>query len=236
MQNCKGYIGVVYRPPSLHSTEFEKFLSDFDKRLSKTASTNSLFSIILGEFNARSLFWWKENKTTTEGTHLEALTSFHNFHQLVSDPIHLLPHSNACIDLIFTDRPILAVNCGTKSSLNSKCHLRITHCKLNINIEYPCPYERLAWDYKKAHIDNIKNSIKSVNLEFLLNNKTVNRQVAIFNETIINNFYNFVPNKLVTFNDRDPPWMNDFVKNKIKWKHQIVTHTVTVSSFKKQIA
>ena len=23
---------------------------------------------------------------------------------------------------------------------------------------------------------------------------------------------NFVPKKLVTFNDRDPPWMNDFVK------------------------
>ena len=125
MQNCKGYIGVVYRPPSLHSTEFEKFLSDFDKRLSKTASTNSLFSIILGEFNARTLFWWKEDKTTTEGTHLEALTSFHNFHQLVSDPIHLLPHSNACIDLIFTDRPILVVNCGTKSSLNSNAIFRL---------------------------------------------------------------------------------------------------------------
>ena len=28
-------------------------------------------------------------------------------------------------------------------------------------------------------------------------------------------------NKLVTFSDHDPPWMNDFVKNQIKWKHQI---------------
>ena len=54
----------------------------------------------------------------------------------------------------------------------------------------------------------------------------------------MNIFSNFVPNKLVTFNDRDPPWMNDFVKNKIKWKHQkyktyknMVTHTATISSF-----
>ena len=127
------------------------------------------------------------------------------------------------------------VNCGTHSSLNFKCHYQITHSKLNLNIDYPPPYEQLVWDYRKANIDNIKNSIKSVNWEFLLNNKTVNRQVAIFNETILNIFSNFVPNKLVTFNDCDPLWMNDFVKNKIKWKHQIyktykkmVTHTVTI--------
>ena len=59
--------------------------------------------------------------------------------------------------------------------------------------------------------------------------KTVNRQVAIFNQTIINIFSTFVPNKLITFNDRDPTWMNDFIKNKMetpniqnlykKWSH-----------------
>ena len=52
----------------------------------------------------------------------------------------------------------------------------------------------------------------------MFNNKTVNKQVSIFNETIINIFSNFVPNKL---DDSDPPWMSDFIKNKIKWKHQI---------------
>lgn len=25
----------------------------------------------------------------------------------------------------------------------------------------------------------------------------------------------------MTFNDKDPPWMNDFVRNKIKWKNKI---------------
>ena len=73
LQNCKGYIGVVYRSPSQDSTKIENFLSNFDELLSKTASTNSLFTIILGDFNATSLFWWKEDKTATEGTHLEAL-------------------------------------------------------------------------------------------------------------------------------------------------------------------
>ena len=37
----------------------------------------------------------------------------------------------------------------------------------------------------------------------------------------MNVFSNFTPNKLVTTDDRDPPWMNVFVKSKIKWKNQL---------------
>ena len=221
VQNCKGYIGVVYRSPSQNNIEFENFLSDFEELLSKTVSSNSLCTLILGNFNAKSSSWWKEDRTTTEGSQLEALTSLHNFHQLISEPTHILPNSNSCIDLIFTDQPNLAVNCGTHSSLNSKCHHQITHCKLNLIIEYPPPYERLVWDYKKANTENIKKSLESVNWETLFDNKSVNTQVCIFSETIMNIFANFVRSKLVTFDDSDPPWMNDFIRNKIKWKDQM---------------
>ena len=77
------------------------------------------------------------------------------------------------------------------------------------------------WNYKRANTESIKKFLESVNQKTLFNNKTVNKQVSIFNETIINIFSNFVPNKLVTFDDSDLLWMSDFIKNKIKWKHQI---------------
>ena len=80
--------------------------------------TNSLF-IILGDENARFSSWWKEGETTAEGTHWEALTSLHNFHQLIAEPTHILPNSNLCVDLIFTNQPNLGVPCGARSSLNS---------------------------------------------------------------------------------------------------------------------
>ena len=66
--------------------EFENFLSNFDELLIKTASSNSLFTIILGDFNYRSSSWWKEDKTTVESIHLETLTPLHNFYQLISEP------------------------------------------------------------------------------------------------------------------------------------------------------
>ena len=70
------------------------------------------------------------------------------------------------------------------------------------------------WNYKKANTESIRKSLESVNWKILFNKKTVNKQVSILNETIINTFSNFVPNKRVTFNDSDPHWMNDYIKNK----------------------
>ena len=37
----------------------------------------------------------------------------------------------------------------------------------------------------------------------------------------MNIFSNFIPNKYITIDDRDPPWMNHFVKTKIKFKNQL---------------
>ena len=157
MQNCKGYNDVVYRSPRQDNLEFENFLSELDELLSKTALSNSWFTTILGDFDARSSTWLKEDKTTTEGTHLEALTSIRNFDQFISEPIYTLPNSSSCIDLIFTDQPNLVVNCGTHSSLSTKYHPHITHFKLNLSVKYLPPYKRLVWNYKKQILKLLEN-------------------------------------------------------------------------------
>ena len=72
------------------------------------------------------------------------------------------------------------------------------------------------WNYKKANAESIRKSLESVNWKTLFNSKTVNKQVSILNETIINIFFNFVPSKRVTFDDSDPPRMNDYIKNKME--------------------
>ena len=97
VENCKGYIGVIYRSPSQNTAEFEEFLSNFEDILNTTASSSSLFTIILGDFNTGSSFCWKNDKTIVEGR-LDALTSLHGFHQLIWEPTRLLPTSTSCID------------------------------------------------------------------------------------------------------------------------------------------
>ena len=72
-------------------------------------------------------------------------------------------------------------------------------------------------------------------------NKSIHKEVSIYNETLMNVFSNFTPNKLVTFDDRDPTWMNDYAKGKIKWKTSSIkymlkmgTNVRIIFSFKRQ--
>ena len=57
----------------------------------------------------------------------------------------------------------------------------------------------------------------------LLNHKSWRHQTwPVDSWTVISTFSNFVPNKLVTFNDKeDPPWKTQKLKEKIKWKHKV---------------
>ena len=52
----------------------------------------------------------------------------------------------------------------------------------------------------------------------LFDKKDVNNQAKILNDTITNNFFNFVPNNILTFDDRDPQLMNELIKSKLKRK------------------
>ena len=43
-------------------------------------------------------------------------------------------------------------------------------------------------------------------------------QVIALNETILSVFRNYLPNKYITVNDKDPAWINETIKSKIKAK------------------
>ena len=60
-----------------------------------------------------------------------------------------------------------------------------------------------------------------VDWRFMFLNKNVHEQVSIFNNTLMNIFSNYIPNKYITIDDRDPPWMNETIKNKIKLKKSL---------------
>ena len=131
------------------------------------------FSIILGDFNAKSKSWWKSDIDTIEGTKIDGVTSSYGPQQLISQPTHLLANSSFCIDLIFTDQPSLVVDCGTHPSLHPNCHHQIVYCKLDLKFIYPPPYQRCVWDFKRANIDSIRKAVKMVDWHFMFMIKTI---------------------------------------------------------------
>ena len=148
-----------------------------------------------------------------EDSQIEFLASQFAMSQVINEPTHILDNSKSCIDLIFTSQPNMIVDSGVHSSLHSNCHHQIVHAKFDLKVFYPPPYERTVWHFSRANSDHIKKTINLFDWESSLNNLDVNEQVSVFNETITNIMSNFVPNELITCDDRDPPWMNRYIKH-----------------------
>ena len=123
------------------------------------------------------------------------------------------------MDLVFNDQPNVSVNSGFHVSRYPNCHHQTLHSSFNLNIYYPAIYHRLIWHYKKANSKNIRKALSSVDCERLFDSKEINSQVTALNETILNVFRNYVPNKYITIDDKDLVWINEVIKSKIKVKN-----------------
>ena len=209
-------VSFIYRSPSQSSQEFAQFEMLFSQLLNDITSKKPFFSIILGDFNARSKCWWTLDKQSKEGDSLFLISSTSGYTQLINSATHIIGNSSSCIDLIFTQQPNLVTSSGVHASLHNNCHHQITFAHINLLIEYPPPYHRLIWDYSNADILNIRKSISSINWSHLFSDNHIDIQVSIFEECVLNVFKNFVPNKYVVFEDKEPVWMDQSIKQLIK--------------------
>ena len=195
-------------------------------------STNNPFvTVMIGNFNAKSSNWYLNDITTFERSQIEFLASQFAMSQVINEPTNLKSYyhiiinpvvlslindnSKSCIDLIFKSQPCMIVNPGVHPSLHSNCHHQITYAKFGLRVFYPPSYERIVWYFSWENSDHIKKPINHFDLESSLNNLDVNNQVSVFNEIIMNITSNFVPNELITCDDRDPTWTNWHIKNLI---------------------
>ena len=95
--------------------------------------------------------------------------------------------------------------------LHSNCHHQNVLCSFNLNICYPSPYQRQVLNYKKADSTNIRKGLDLVNWAKLFDQKDMNAQVSVLNETIWNVFQNYVSSKCITANDKNHVWMDKSV-------------------------
>ena len=144
--NNKVIVSVIYRSSSQNNSEFDLFLSNFEKLLININKRKPFLSVITYDFNARSSSWWPKDINTKKGSKLFSPTSSNGFPQLTNEPTQIQTSSSSCIDLIFTNQPNLSVNSGVHASLHPNCHRQIIHSSFNLNISYPPPYQRLIWD------------------------------------------------------------------------------------------
>ena len=101
---------------------------------------------------------------------------------------------------------------GVDSPLHSKSYHQIIYSKLNLKTEYPLPYIRKIWNYNRAETDLINRAIEDCDWPSLSLGKNVHQQVKILNKTLLNIFHNYIPNKFVLCDGKDPSWINEEIK------------------------
>ena len=162
-------------------------------------------AVAVGDFNAKSQTWFKNEKTSYERSKLDVLTCSHRLHQLINEPTHLLDSSSSCIDLIFTSQSNLFMDSGVQPSLHPYCHHQLVFAKFGLSISYPPPYERTVWYYNRANPDLTRREIDLFDWDKALRFNDVDTQVTIFSDTFQNMMQNFIPNETVISDDRDTP-------------------------------
>ena len=102
-----------------------------------------------------------------------------------------------------------------------KCHRNITHGKIDIRFPLSPLHVREIWDCNKANVENIKKAVSNFNWNRAFENLSVDEKVELLNETLLNIFWNYIPNKKIKCDYRQPPWMTDNIKKSLKQRSKL---------------
>ena len=220
-----------YRSPSQNKDDFETFLEILELNFDHMVEKSPFMMAVLGGFNAKSKSWYINDSTNFECSKIDFLTFSFGFHQIINKPTHILNNLSSCIDLIFTIQLKLVMESCVHSSLYANYHHLLPYVKFNLNVFYPPLYERKVRHYKLANSDCIQRTSKNFDWEKTFLNVDVNKKMLLFNETVLNIIRNFIPHEIVTYEDRDPPWITRHIKKAIKYKNLFYQRFVKNTDF-----
>ena len=108
----------LYRSSSQTRDIFETFADNFELPLDTIDKKNPFLIVALGDFNAKTTNWYKNDISSYEGLKIDTISSQIGLQQLINKPTHLTANSSLCIDLIFTSQPNLVMESSVHSSLH----------------------------------------------------------------------------------------------------------------------
>ena len=144
-----------------------------------------------------------------------------NLIQLIDELTNIRSTGMSCIDLIITDQPNLFIDFGVHPSLDNHCHYQIIHGKINLSLTSPTlQTANLVLRESQKRPDRINYwNCWLVNYFFL--GLDVDDMTELFTSTCSNIFSLCIPNKIITCDDHDPPWMTATLKSAIKRQHRV---------------
>ena len=219
---------LAYRSPNQSPDELRTFINKLESMFDKIQDENPSLIILLGDLNARSLqFWDQETSENVAGSKLSDFSNDYNLEQLINEPTHI-PHDNiaTCIDLILTNNKTALIDSGVIPSPDPCCKHQIIYCYADFNLPPPPKYKRTLWEYDKADSGGIKEKINTTNWDYVFSNKDSSMRAEILTQNLKIISKTYIPNKTVTINEKDSPWITDEVKTALRRNKRIYKNWV----------
>ena len=98
--------------------DFENFCNIFELTLNTVSATNPFLIAAIGDFKTKSSNWYTGERTTSEGSNIDAITSQFGLQQIINEPTHIQGNSVPSINLIFFSQSNLLISSDIQSSLH----------------------------------------------------------------------------------------------------------------------
>ena len=121
-----------------------------------------------------------------------------------------------CIDLIFCTNQNVISKYGVDASLFDKCYHDIIYGKINIRVPLPTVFIREVCNYSKADVQNVQKPILDCSWTKAVESLSVDSKVDLLNEAVLSIFRNYIPNKKIKCDYRQPPWTTNNIKKIFK--------------------
>ena len=203
IKSKKVLVGGFYRPPNSSPDYFDLIKESVDRAY----NTNLADIIITGDFNI-DMSQNNNNKMTD-------LLLEYNLKQLITEPTHFTETSSSLIDLILVRNNNNVLTSGVADPFMAD-YTRY-HCPVIILLKFTRPhmpsFKRLIWNYKLADYDKLRNLVFESNLsEKIEYEENIDQNIKDITDTILAAAKQSIPNKRVTINPHDQPWITCKIK------------------------
>ena len=198
--------GIFYRAPNSDAL----YYSTIEDSLHLAVDTGINDIIVTGDFNYNML-------TSQSSRKIEDLCRQFALFQTINQPTHFTENSSSLLDLVLISNKDHLVTSGVGDPF--LCQDMRYHCPIYGIFKFSKPklqcYKRHIWSYNQGDYNLLRAKAAATDWE-ALKNSNINTYAQNITQHIISIAKECIPNKIVTINTSDPPWITTTIKRYIR--------------------
>ena len=201
--------GTFYIPPNSTQQTWDNVYYSIDLALACNMEL-----IITGDFNIN------QNKKNPNDKIQTLLTNF-SLHQLIKDNTYYTETNSSLLDLIIVNCPqsIILSQVGAPLLDNIRYHLPVLGV-INSNTSKNHSFKRKIYYFDRGDYNSLRQKLSIVNWNSLFVPNDIDCITSNITKTILDIADKVIPNRIITINKNDPPWITSDVKKAIRKKNR----------------